>query len=76
MRYPKLAGISAAYQHELIGLLDDFTATAGIDADLARRADWLKLGLQGHKPELMGLPFVADAGPLVPGLGSEAAPVA
>lgn len=61
---PRVAGISAAYQVALIGLMDDLIDTAGLDADVARRAAWLKLGLEGARPQ-DALPFVA-APPLVP----------
>ena len=73
MSLPKIRGISAALQLALIELMDDLCVETRngevLDTDVARRAQWFKRGLQGHRPEA-GLLYVADAGPLVPALGA------
>jgi hypothetical protein len=68
MPLPKIRGISAALQLALIELMDDL-CDEELDTDVARRAQWFKQGLQGHRPEA-GLLYVDDAGPLVPALGA------
>jgi hypothetical protein len=66
MSYPVVRGISAAYQRELIGLIDDLIATDHLDADVERRARWLNMALQGNRPDAAALPYVRDTGPLAP----------
>jgi hypothetical protein len=45
---PRIAGISREYQLALIDLMNDLLDTPHLDVDIAARARWLKLGLQGR----------------------------
>jgi hypothetical protein len=61
-----IAGISRAYQCALIDTMDELLAAPGLDHDVARRAQWLKWGLQGYEPGQEPLPFLEDSPPLAP----------
>ena len=63
---PRLRGIGAAYQHALVDTLGELVALPGLDGEIVRRAQWLKWGLEGHRPE-GELLRLANAPPLVPG---------
>jgi len=63
-----VAGISRAYRCALIDTMDDLLRAPGLDHEVARRAQWLKWGLQGYEPGEQPLEFIDDSPPLVPAI--------
>jgi hypothetical protein len=63
---PAVRGLAPARQRELVGIVARLVATAELDGDVRRRAQWLQWGLEGRQPGQEPLPFIADSPPLVP----------
>lgn len=47
---PQIPGMPRAFQHALVSLLALVLLLPGIDADVERRAQWLKWKLEGFDP--------------------------
>ena len=52
---PRIAGLTREEQLALIAVLMDLEAKPGLDADVARRASWLRFALSGRSFEAMRL---------------------